>query len=90
MDPAEPDPAIFDRLIETNFAEARHFIRIAWKGDEAAPEVRAWRAREREAVERLSDGVSFYWLDLPSARRARPELARNLVGLLEPLLAKAV
>jgi hypothetical protein len=89
MDPAKRDPAIFDRLIETNFAEARHFIRIAWEGDEAAPEVREWRAREREAVERLSDGVPFFWLDLPPARGARPELARYLVGLLEPLLPGA-
>jgi hypothetical protein len=87
--PAKRDPSVFERLMETNFAEARHFIRIAWMGDEVAPEVREWRAREREAVERLSEGVPFYWLDLPSARRARPELVRNVVGLLHPLMAKA-
>jgi hypothetical protein len=76
-------------LIEMNFAEARHFIRIAWKGDEAAPEVRRWREREREAVERLSEGVPFYWLDLPPAQRAQPELGPYLVGLFERLLGGA-
>jgi hypothetical protein len=87
--PATRGPSIFERLIEMNFAEARHFIRIAWKGDEAAPEVRRWREREREAVERLSEGVPFYWLDLPPAQRAQPELGPYLVGLLERLLSGA-
>jgi hypothetical protein len=81
------DPAIFDRLQEMNFAEARHFIRFAWEGEPEATRLQQWRSEERESLRRLSDGVPLYRLELPALRGPRPEMAARIVELLQPLLS---
>jgi hypothetical protein len=90
LTPAGRDPAIFDRLHDVNFAEARHFIRFAWEGEPEAPLLQRWRREERESLRRLSEGVPLFRLDLPALRRPRPEMAERLVELLQPLLSRGL
>ena len=81
------DELVLRDLVEMNFGEARHFVRLAW-GPEGweRPQVRGWRERERDLLERWSEGVPFYRLDLPPAR-ARSEVSRAaIIDLLQPLV----
>jgi hypothetical protein len=87
LTPVRRDLAIFDRLQDMNFAEARHFIRFAWEGEPEAPRLQQWRREERDSLQQLSEGVPLYRLELPKLRGPRPEMAERLVELLQPLLS---
>jgi hypothetical protein len=86
---ADDNGETFDRLIEMNFHEARHFIRIVWQGDEGAPLLQGWRSQERATIGRLCAGVPVYSLDLPSGG-PREDTSGRLVDILDRVIAARV
>ncbi len=72
-------------LLEMNFFEARHFIRLVGRAPTPAPSgwLDAWRAREREALVQLQSRVPFLQLVLPEKVASGPEQGQALAELLE-------
>lgn len=85
--PTGREQSVINHLAEMNFGEARHFIRLVW-GPEGweRPETKEWIERERRLLERLSEGVPFYWLDIPAANARSVEARAALLDLLTPLV----
>lgn len=84
---ADRDEGILESLCEMNFGEARHFIRLIWGAEGwRHPELDEWRKRERRLLQGLTDGIPFYWLELPSGNVRSEGLRETLVGLLRPLV----
>lgn len=76
-------------LLEMNFSEARHFLRLveAAPGLHVVPEwAEAWRQREERVLEARRNDTPFFWLELPAGRRPDPSIGQQLVDLLEPIV----
>ncbi len=78
-----PAPEDIAALLEMNFHEARHFLALLQAQDETyASQIAAWRAREKELLERLVTHVPSYRLTIPREGKDTsflPDLLR-LVG----------
>lgn len=78
-------------LIEMNFSEAQHFIRLArrYLGEQRADsEVAKWREREVRALTEILRKVPVYELRVPSNIGSEPAAAERLVTELGTLLKR--
>lgn len=91
IEPSTDLSTMLDVLIQMNFHEARHYLRLVRLQMDADVFSRwrsAWAERERELLERLVGNAPVYWLNLPqnhdSDRASYRQLAAGLKMLLEP------
>ena len=76
------DRRFVDELLEMNFKETEHFIRLVKKiRDSGLPEnwLEEWKARERKLVQDNLLPASIHWLDLPG----RPDVGTTGIELVE-------
>lgn len=86
------DGGAADALIEMNFDEAQHFIRLARKylgRQRADSEVADWRAREHRALSGILLEVPAYLLRVPSELGSDPGAADRLVTELRGILERS-
>lgn len=79
-------------LVDMNFGEARHFVRLVEADPSNRPPsgwLESWRRREAEALEARRHDTPFYRLDLPKGR-SDPTVGGALVELLESVLVGQV
>jgi hypothetical protein len=76
-------------LVQMNFAEARHFLRLVELGAQPArPDdwLARWRAREAETLQQVGRRVPAFTLVIPRHPASRAEAARYLVEALEGIM----
>jgi hypothetical protein len=87
LQPVGAASSVVRDLIDINFGEARHFVRLVWGTDGwERPEVTGWKEREQGLLARWSEGVPFYWLELPPPNARSVGLRDALIEILGPLV----
>lgn len=84
-----PKVQAVDALIEMNFGEAAHFVRLARKflGHQRADEqVARWREQERQVLERILEQVPVFEVHVPTDLGTEPGKVDRLVGELRQLV----
>lgn len=78
---------VVPELIEMNFGEARHFLRLVDRASGSASSWQeAWVERERELLLQALQTTAVRRLAIPRARTPSPALGERLVELLETLV----
>ena len=77
-----------EALIEVNFQEARHFLRLVRQADDGAAErwLEAWRSSETETLRALANRIPAYSLEIPSQSSATRAGGERLAMSLEALV----
>ena len=78
-------------LIEVNFQEARHFLRLvrsAGVDDGAGGWLETWRDSETETLRSLAERIPGYSLEIPSRVSSRQSTAQRLAAALETLVRR--
>ncbi len=85
----QPDEELIDFLIDMNFFEARHFIRLVEQAPEPSLAVGwlgEWKRRERDILKTILRTTSVYRMEIPQDRFAPHEFERRLSELITPLV----
>lgn len=78
--------AVVEDLVDMNFFEARHFIRLVNTSPAGAPAVDwvdTWKDRERALLKRYLLQTKVQWLELPSVGGLDHRLSQQLLELLQ-------
>jgi hypothetical protein len=81
--------SIIDKLVDMNFGEARHFLKLIKRNRSVADFdqwLEDWKVKEREILEQVTLKVPIYYLVLPKSTNNRLDLAENLSKVLSLLI----
>jgi hypothetical protein len=84
VEPATYNTDLLQELLDMNFFEARHFLRLVGQTQKTEWLV-DWRGRERQLLETLLKTIPIYLLILPSQVSDARQMRRGLVEQLEKL-----
>jgi hypothetical protein len=85
----EATEEVIDELLDMNFFEARHFIKLLERiSEEQAFDVwlDLWKEKERGLLQRILCETTLYRLDLPNIKQGDQQFGKDLVELLSPLI----
>jgi len=89
LEKISPTEAVIQGLLDMNFFEARHFIRLcreAFGGKVLEEFLEEWKKEERRLLNQILQETSLYRLILPASDTSGGKLGRELIDLFMPVI----